>query len=72
MGRIPTHTLQDAPQASRELLSDDAWGRATASGWTLAGLGEAFACLGLAVCTSYFLNFAGTQLDPELAVPVGG
>jgi len=43
--RIPSSTIEDAPEASRELLA------------------EAFAYLGLTVFTSYFLNYAKTELD---------
>ena len=49
-------------------VSDLAWARATASGWTGEQLAEAFAYLGLTVFTSYFLNYAATELD----IPAGG
>ncbi|HEX6934047.1 MAG TPA: carboxymuconolactone decarboxylase family protein [Streptosporangiaceae bacterium] len=44
-------------------VSDATWSRAAASGWTDAQLAEAFAYLGLTVFTSYFLNYAATELD---------
>jgi hypothetical protein len=114
MTRIPSHSVEDAPEASRALLremiqfsptgrplnvaalragkdvgdartgaltslvreaaanhgrvSDQAWDRAVASGWSSEQVAEAFAYLGLAVYTSYFLNYAATELD----VPDGG
>ena len=34
-----------------------------AAGWTDEQLAEAFASLGLAVFTAYFLNYAATELD---------
>ncbi len=48
-------------------VSDQAWARATSNGWSDEQLAEAFAYLGLTVFTSYFLNFAGTELD----IPAG-
>jgi alkylhydroperoxidase family enzyme len=45
-------------------VSDAAWARAAGAGWTDAQLAEAFGCLGLAVFTAYFLNYAATE--PEL------
>ncbi len=51
-------------------VSDRAWARAAASGWSDEQLAEAFAYLGLTVFTSYFLNYAGTELDiPAAAGP---
>jgi alkylhydroperoxidase family enzyme len=44
-------------------VSDLAWQQAAASGWTDEQLAEAFAYLGLTVFTSYFLNYAATELD---------
>jgi alkylhydroperoxidase family enzyme len=44
-------------------VSDPAWASATSSGWSSEQLAEAFAYLGLTVFTSYFLNYAGTELD---------
>jgi alkylhydroperoxidase family enzyme len=44
-------------------VSDPAWQHALASGWTDEQLAEAFAYLGLTVFTSYFLNYAATELD---------
>jgi alkylhydroperoxidase family enzyme len=49
-------------------VSDATWKQAAVSGWTDEELAEAFSYVGLAVFTSYFLNFAGTELD----LPVGG
>ena len=49
-------------------VSDATWKNAAASGWNDEQLAEAFAYLGLTVYTSYFLNFAATELD----VPAGG
>jgi alkylhydroperoxidase family enzyme len=44
-------------------VSDATWARAAASGWNDEQLAEAFAYLGLTVFTSYFLNYATTELD---------
>jgi len=44
-------------------VSDAAWADAVAGGWTDEQLAEAFASLGLAVFTAYFLNYAATELD---------
>ena len=44
-------------------VSDATWSGAVACGWTDVQLAEAFACLGLTVFTSYFLNYAATELD---------
>jgi alkylhydroperoxidase family enzyme len=48
-------------------VSDAAWARATSSGWSDEQLAEAFAYLGVTVFTSYFLNYARTELD----IPAG-
>ena len=48
-------------------VSDPAWARAVRGGWSDEQLAEAFAYLGLTVFTSYFLNFARTELD----IPAG-
>jgi len=48
-------------------VSDATWTRAVTSGWNDEQLAEAFAYLGLTVFTSYFLNYAATELD----VPAG-
>jgi len=48
-------------------VSDAAWDRAVAAGWTDDDLAEAFAYRGLTVFTAYFLNYADTELD----VPAG-
>ena len=50
-------------------VGDPTWARAAASGWDEAQLAEAFAYLGLTVFTSYFLNYAGTELDIPPAPP---
>lgn len=44
-------------------VSDATWDRAAAAGWTDGQLAEAFAYLGLALFTGYFLNYADTDLD---------
>ena len=49
MTRIPSHSVADAPDASRSLLQEQ--------------LAEAFASPGLAAFTAYFLNYAATELD---------
>jgi alkylhydroperoxidase family enzyme len=50
-------------------VSDLAWARAVGLGWSDEQLAEAFAYLGLTVFTSYFLNYAGTELDIPASVP---
>ncbi len=50
-------------------VSDLAWDRAVGCGWSDEQLAEAFACLGLTVFTSYFLNYAGTELDIPASAP---
>jgi alkylhydroperoxidase family enzyme len=55
--------------ASSGRVSDATWARAAASGWNDEQLAEAFAYLGLTVFTSYFLNYAATELDVPPAVP---
>jgi len=50
-------------------VSDLAWARAAGSGWSDEQLAEAFAYLGLTVFTSYFLNYAGTELDIPADAP---
>jgi alkylhydroperoxidase family enzyme len=50
-------------------VSDLAWARAADCGWSDEQLAEAFAYLGLTVFTSYFLNYAGTELDIPASVP---
>jgi hypothetical protein len=54
--------------SNRGKVSDATWKNAAASGWNDEQLAEAFAYLGLTVYTSYFLNYAATELD----VPAGG
>jgi predicted nucleic acid-binding protein len=49
-------------------VSDATWKQAEACGWSDQQLAEAFAYLGLTVFTSYFLNFAATEVD----LPAGG
>ena len=48
-------------------VSDTTWAAAAGRGWTDEQLAEAFGYLGLTVFTSYFLNYAATELD----VPAG-
>jgi hypothetical protein len=48
-------------------VSDPTWAAAAEVGWGDEQLAEAFAYLGLTVFTSYFLNYAATELD----VPTG-
>ena len=48
-------------------VREDTWHNAVQHGWTDKELAEAFAYLGLTVFTSYFLNYAATDLD----VPTG-
>ena len=50
-------------------VSDATWAWAAASGWSDEQLAEAFAYLGLTVFTSYFLNYAETELDIPAALP---
>ena len=53
-------------------VSDATWEAATGHGWGDGDLAEAFAYLGLAVFTSYFLNYAATDLDvPAGPAPAG-
>jgi hypothetical protein len=61
--------------ASRVVLACDvprpcrAW---HSGGWSDEQLAEAFAYLGLTVFTSYFLNYAGTELDIPAGAPRSG
>jgi alkylhydroperoxidase family enzyme len=48
-------------------VSDETWHHASSHGWTGEQLAEAFAYLGLTVFTSYFLNYAATELDVPAA-----
>jgi alkylhydroperoxidase family enzyme len=48
-------------------VGDATWARAAGTGWSDDQLAEAFVYLGLTVFTSYFLNFAATELD----IPAG-
>jgi len=57
-----THLVREAA-ADHGRVSDPTWRKALASGWTDEQLAEAFAYLGLTVFTSYFLNYAATELD---------
>jgi hypothetical protein len=77
MTRIPSHTIEDAPEASRELLADmvqfSPTGRllnmhaqmahAPAVLAAYTSIRRATGQLGLTVFTAYFLNYAGTELD---------
>jgi hypothetical protein len=48
-------------------VSDATWAAAVGAGWNDEHMAEAFAYLGLTVFTSYFLNYAATELDvPEV------
>lgn len=49
--------------AHRGRVTDHTWASAVRAGWTDQHLAEAFGYLGLAVFTSYFLNYADTELD---------
>src|SRR5262249_61742476 len=51
-------------------VSDATWAVAVGHGWDDDQLAEAFAYLGLTVFTSYFLNYAVTELDVTVG-PVG-
>ncbi len=53
-------------------VSDAAWDRAAGRGWSDEQLAEAFAYLGLTVFTSYFLNYAATDLDIPPGLPAPG
>ena len=44
-------------------VSDTTWNKAAGQGWDDEQLTEAFAFLGLTAFTSYFLNYAATELD---------
>lgn len=57
--------------ANRGRVTEPAWARAAGLGWSSEQLAEAFASLGLAVFTAYFLNYAETELDIP-APPVAG
>jgi alkylhydroperoxidase family enzyme len=48
-------------------VSDATWDNAVGHGWPDEQLAEAFGYLGLTVFTSYFLNYAATEID----VPAG-
>jgi alkylhydroperoxidase family enzyme len=50
-------------------VNDTTWHRAVDAGWTDEQLAEAFAYLGLAVFTSYFLNYAETEIDVDVPAP---
>jgi hypothetical protein len=53
-------------------VSDATWEAAAGHGWGDDDLAEAFAYLGLTVYTSYFLNYAATDLDvPAGPAPAG-
>jgi alkylhydroperoxidase family enzyme len=51
-------------------VGDATWTRAADHGWSDEELAEAFGYLGLTVFTSYFLNYAATELDIPAALPV--
>ena len=50
-------------------VSDATWDYAAGQGWDDEQLAEAFAYLGLTVFTSYFLNYAATELDVPADIP---
>jgi alkylhydroperoxidase family enzyme len=50
-------------------VSDATWARAAGSGWNEEQLAEAFAYLALTIFTSYFLNYAATELDIPAGLP---
>jgi hypothetical protein len=50
-------------------VSDATWDYAAGQGWDDEQLAEAFAYLGLTVFTSYFLNYAATELDVPANIP---
>jgi len=52
-------------------VSDATWDYAAGQGWDDEQLAEAFAYLGLTVFTSYFLNYAATELDVPAASSSG-
>ncbi len=54
--------------ANRGRVADHTWASAIRAAWTDQHLAEAFGYLGLAVFTSYFLNYADTGLD----IPAAG
>jgi alkylhydroperoxidase family enzyme len=53
-------------------VSDATWARAADLGWSDEHLAEAFGYLGLAVFTSYFLNYAATEVDLPMPGPDRG
>jgi alkylhydroperoxidase family enzyme len=55
--------LVRAAAAGQGRVSDAAWAGAVAAGWTGEQLAEAFASLGVAIFTAYFLNYAATEPD---------
>ncbi|CAB3801440.1 carboxymuconolactone decarboxylase family protein [Pararobbsia alpina] len=57
-----TRVVKEAADNSGN-VTDVAWKVAQQDGWSDAQLAEAFAYLGLTVFTSYFLNYAQTDLD---------
>jgi hypothetical protein len=62
MTRIPGHSVADAPDASRDLLREMIQFSPTGRPLNMHAQ-MAFASLGLAVFTAYFLNYAATELD---------
>jgi fumarylacetoacetate (FAA) hydrolase family protein len=54
--------------ANRGKVAGTTWSRALDAGWNDEQLAEAFAYLGLALFTAYFLNYAETDLDVPVAV----
>jgi len=71
MSRIPSHTIEDAPEAARPLLENLLQFSPTGKPLNLHAQ-MAFGCLGLSVFTSYFLNYADTEIDVlQAGVPAG-
>jgi hypothetical protein len=66
-----TSVIREAA-ANSGRVSDTTWTAAATLGWSDEQLAEAFAYLGLTVFTSYFLNYAATDLDvPTDLSPAG-
>ena len=62
--------LREAAQGCGR-VSDASWTRASCAGWTDQQLAESFLYLGLALFTSYFLNYAETDNDLPVRIPAG-
>jgi hypothetical protein len=64
--RIPSHTVEKAPGASRPVLERQ---QAEACGWSSEQLAEAFVSLGLTVFTAHFTSYAESPLDLPASPP---